>query len=90
VCKTAFSIYEVSHGFCATPELLVFLSLSTCYSIFCSVFVQLFRMLHSSSCVLVAYGPWQDHVCDYWDHRHDKNVLILFYEDLHQVVYLVL
>lgn len=32
----------------------------------------------------VAYGPWQDHVLDYWQHRHDKNVLFLFYEDLHQ------
>ena len=35
--------------------------------------------------VVVNYGPWQDHVCDYWDHRHDKNVLFLFYEDLIQV-----
>ena len=39
-------------------------------------------------CVLVAYGPWQDHVADFWDHRRDGNVLFLFYEDLHQVVHL--
>jgi len=42
-------------------------------------------MLHSNLCVLVAYGPWQDHVGDFWDHRHDTNVLFINYEDLHQV-----
>ena len=35
---------------------------------------------------LVFYGPWQEHVGDFWDHRHDRNVLFVFYEDLHQVV----
>jgi len=37
--------------------------------------------------VLVAYGPWEDHVGEYWNHRLDKNVLFLCYEDLHQVKY---
>lgn len=49
-------------------------------------------MLHSGMRVraLVNRGPWQDHVGDFWDHRHDRNLLFLCYEDLHQVDYLML
>jgi len=37
--------------------------------------------------VVVAYGPWQNHVCEFWDHRHHKNILFLLYEDVHEVIY---
>ena len=47
-------------------------------------------VIRSIVCVSVETGPWQDHVGSFWDHRHDKNVLFLRYEDLHQVVYLML
>jgi hypothetical protein len=31
------------------------------------------------------YGPWSDHVIDYWLHKDDDNNLFLKYEDLHAV-----
>ena len=41
-------------------------------------------------CVVVSRGPWVDHVAGYWDHRSDNNMLFLVFEDMIQVVNLVL
>ena len=71
--------YDASCAFSATPEL------ASCFLLF---FCLMFDSVSQLLCVLVAYGPWQDHVADFWDHRRDGNVLFLFYEDLHQVVHL--
>lgn len=32
----------------------------------------------------ISRGPWVDHVSAYWDHRSDKNVLFLLFEDMLQ------
>jgi len=32
----------------------------------------------------VGFGPWLDHVKLFWQHRADKNVLFITYEELHQ------
>lgn len=37
---------------------------------------------------LVAYGPLWKHYTDIWPRRNDPNILILFYEDLHKVIFL--
>ena len=44
-----------------------------------------FHFQQASLCIVVSYGPWLDHVCDFWDHRQDKNVLFLIFEDMLQV-----
>jgi hypothetical protein len=30
----------------------------------------------------IGYGSWFEHVADWWQHRHDPNVLLLTYEEL--------
>jgi len=67
--KVVYSI-RVCYLLCICP-LIIFLHCLVCYLVF--VYVS------------VAYGPWQDHVRNFWDHRYDNNLLFLSYEDLHQV-----
>lgn len=31
----------------------------------------------------VSYGPWMEHVLEFWQHRNDENILFVTYEDLH-------
>lgn len=33
---------------------------------------------------IVLYGPWEKHVQEAWERRHDDSVLFVFYEDLHK------
>ena len=32
------------------------------------------------------YGPWTNHVLEWWKHKDDPNVLFLKYEDLKKVI----
>jgi len=34
---------------------------------------------------LVAFGPWSDHVKQFWEHKGEENILFVTYEDLHKV-----
>ena len=37
----------------------------------------------------VMYAPWWRHVEEFWDMRHDENILFLTYEDLKRVKYIL-
>lgn len=35
--------------------------------------------------LLVVYGSWFDHVLSLEEHKNDKNILIIFYEEMKKV-----
>ena len=41
--------------------------------------------LLNPSLFAVSYGPWNDHVLRWWEHKDDPNVLFLKFEDLKKV-----
>ncbi|XP_074643448.1 sulfotransferase 1 family member D1-like isoform X3 [Tubulanus polymorphus] len=77
VARNAKDVSVSYYHFCRT---LTFLN-------FDGDFTEFFRMFVDGT---VSYGPWRDHITDYWEARNEANILYLTYEELQQDVHSVI